>query len=78
MAWVACLLTGTQFLIQLNDYKKLTDRFRKKTSYGFYQKRNFKNGILREINLERSLGGIAYMKKPPEMIFIIDTNIRKL
>ena len=28
--------------------------------------------------LERSLGGIAEMKKIPEMIFIIDTNIESL
>ena len=28
--------------------------------------------------LQRSLGGIAYMKKVPQMIFIIDTNIESL
>ena len=34
-------------------------------------------GIQRD-KLERSLGGIAEMKKVPDMIFIIDTNVEEL
>ena len=34
-------------------------------------------GIQRD-KLERSLGGIADMKKTPDMIFIIDTNVEDL
>ena len=34
-------------------------------------------GIQRD-KLERSLGGIAEMKKTPDMIFIVDTNIEEL
>jgi len=36
-----------------------------------------KKGIQRD-KLERSLGGIANMKKIPDMIFIVDTNVEEL
>ena len=34
--------------------------------------------MLKKINLERSLGGIAEMKKVPDLVFIIDTNYESL
>ena len=44
---------------------------------GFTKKEILKMGIQRD-KLQRSLGGIAEMKKIPDMIFIIDTNIESL
>ena len=48
-----------------------------KEDTGFTKKENLKLGKEKE-KLERSLGGIADMKKLPQMIFIIDTNIESL
>ena len=33
---------------------------------------------VKKINLERSLGGIAEMKKIPDLVFVIDTNYESL
>ena len=44
---------------------------------GFTKKEIIKFGKERE-KLQRSLGGIAEMKKVPDIIFIIDTNIESL
>ena len=44
---------------------------------GFTKKEILKLGKERD-KLQRSLGGIAEMKKTPQMIFIIDTNIESL
>ena len=44
---------------------------------GFTKKELLKMSVQRD-KLHRSLGGIALMKKVPEMIFIIDTNIESL
>ena len=49
----------------------------KKENTGFTKKENLKMGIQRD-KLERSLGGIADMKKIPNMIFIVDTNVEDL
>ena len=48
-----------------------------KEDIGFTKKEILKLGKERD-KLQRSLGGIADMKKVPEMIFIIDTNIESL
>ena len=48
-----------------------------KDSTGFTKKEILKFGRERD-KLERSLGGISDMKKVPDLIFIIDTNIESL
>ena len=48
-----------------------------KEDIGFTKKEILKMGKEKD-KLQRSLGGIAEMKKVPEMIFIIDTNIESL
>ena len=45
--------------------------------YWFYKKEILKFGKEKE-KLQRSLGGIVEMKKTPDLIFIIDTNISPL
>ena len=54
----------------------LEDRLSKEDT-GFTKKEILKLGKEKE-KLQRSLGGIAEMKKLPQMIFIIDTNIESL
>ena len=44
---------------------------------GFTKKELLKMGVLRD-KLQRSLGGIADMKKIPDLVFIIDTNYESL
>jgi small subunit ribosomal protein S2 len=56
--------------------KKLNESLSKENT-GFTKKEILKLGTKRD-KLERSLGGIAEMKKVPELIFIIDTNIESL
>ena len=56
--------------------KKLEDQL-SKDDIGFTKKEILKLGKEKE-KLQRSLGGIAEMKKIPELIFIIDTNIESL
>jgi small subunit ribosomal protein S2 len=56
--------------------KMLEDRLSREDT-GFTKKEILKLGREKE-KLQRSLGGIADMKKLPEMIFIIDTNIESL
>ena len=53
--------------------KKLEDQLSKE-NLGFTKKEILKFGKEKE-KLKRSLGGIAEMKKTPDLIFIIDTNI---
>jgi small subunit ribosomal protein S2 len=48
-----------------------------KEDTGFTKKETLKRGKEKE-KLQRSLGGIADMKKLPQLIFIIDTNIESL
>ena len=48
-----------------------------KENLGFTKKEILKFGKERE-KLKRSLGGIAEMKKTPDLIFIIDTNVESL
>jgi len=56
--------------------KKLEDQLSKE-NLGFTKKEILKFGKEKE-KLQRSLGGIAQMKKTPDLIFIIDTNIESL
>ena len=56
--------------------KKLNEQLSKE-NLGFTKKEIIKFGKEKE-KLERSLGGIADMKKTPDLIFIIDTNIESL
>ena len=56
--------------------KKLEDQLSKE-NLGFTKKEILKFGKERE-KLNRSLGGIVEMKKTPDLIFIIDTNIESL
>jgi small subunit ribosomal protein S2 len=56
--------------------KKLEDQLSKE-NLGFTKKEILKFGKEKE-KLQRSLGGISKMKKTPDLIFIIDTNIESL
>ena len=56
--------------------KKLDDQLSKE-NLGFTKKELLKFGKEKE-KLQRSLGGISEMKKIPDLIFIIDTNIESL
>ena len=56
---------------------KLLDKQLSKDDTGFTKKEVLKLGKERD-KLNRSLGGIADMKKVPDKIFIIDTNIESL
>ena len=56
--------------------KKLEDQLSKE-NLGFTKKEIIKFGKEKE-KLKRSLGGISEMKKTPDLIFIIDTNIESL
>ena len=75
--WLGGMLTNWNTISNsIKRYKKLTEDLQKENT-GFTKKENLKMGIQRD-KLERSLGGIAEMKKVPNMIFIIDTNVEDL
>ena len=75
--WLGGMLTNWNTISNsIKRYKKLSVDL-KKESTGFTKKENLKMGKQRD-KLERSLGGIADMKKIPDMIFIIDTNAEDL
>ena len=75
--WLGGMLTNWKTISNsIKYYKKLSEDL-KKENKGFTKKEILKMGTERD-KLERSLGGIAEMKKVPEMIFIIDTNIESL
>ena len=75
--WLGGMLTNWKTISNsIKRYKKLSEDL-KKDNTGFTKKENLKMGIQRD-KLERSLGGIADMKKTPDMIFIIDTNVEDL
>ena len=75
--WLGGMLTNWNTISNsIKRYKKL-DEDLKKENTGFTKKEFLKMGIQRD-KLERSLGGIADMKKTPNMIFIIDTNAEDL
>ena len=75
--WLGGMLTNWKTISNsIKRYKKLSKDLKKENT-GFTKKENLKMGIQRD-KLERSLGGIADMKKIPDMIFIIDTNVEDL
>ena len=75
--WLGGMLTNWKTITNsIKRLKKLTVDLKKENT-GFTKKENLKMGIQRD-KLERSLGGIAEMKKVPEMIFIIDINLESI
>ena len=75
--WLGGMLTNWKTISNsIKRYKKLSLDLKKENT-GFTKKEILKMGIQRD-KLERSLGGISEMKKIPDMIFIIDTNIEEL
>jgi small subunit ribosomal protein S2 len=75
--WLGGMLTNWKTISNsIKRYKKLSEDL-KQESPGFTKKEILKMGKQRD-KLERSLGGIADMKKTPNMIFIIDTNVEDL
>jgi len=75
--WLGGMLTNWKTISNsIKRYKKLSEDL-KKESTGFTKKEILKMGKQRD-KLERSLGGIADMKKTPNIIFIIDTNVEDL
>tara|TARA_B100002051_G_scaffold275940_1_gene321658 strand:+ start:3557 stop:4435 length:879 start_codon:yes stop_codon:yes gene_type:complete len=75
--WLGGMLTNWKTISNsIKHYKKLSEDLTKENK-GFTKKEILKMGTERD-KLERSLGGIADMKKVPDMIFIIDTNIEAL
>ena len=75
--WLGGMLTNWKTISNsIKRYKKLSIDL-KEGNTGFTKKEILKMGIQRD-KLERSLGGIAEMKKIPDMIFVIDTNAEDL
>tara|TARA_B100001123_G_C15147011_1_gene961950 strand:- start:283 stop:1188 length:906 start_codon:yes stop_codon:yes gene_type:complete len=75
--WLGGMLTNWKTISNsIKRYKKLSEELKKEET-GFTKKEILKMGIQRD-KLERSLGGISEMKKVPDMIFIIDTNVESL
>ena len=75
--WLGGMLTNWNTISNsIKRYKKLSSDLTKENK-GFTKKEVLKLGTERD-KLERSLGGIAEMKKIPDMIFIIDTNVEAL
>ena len=75
--WLGGMLTNWKTISNsIKKYKKLSADLQQDNT-GFTKKEILKMGIQRD-KLERSLGGIADMKKVPDMIFVIDTNIEEL
>ena len=75
--WLGGMLTNWKTISNsIKRYKRLSEDLKKEDT-GFTKKEILKLGSERD-KLERSLGGIADMKKIPNMIFIIDTNVESL
>ena len=75
--WLGGMLTNWNTIQNsIKRLQKLDDQLSKE-NLGFTKKEILKFGKERE-KLQRSLGGISDMKKTPDLIFIIDTNIESL
>ena len=75
--WLGGMLTNWNTIQNsIKRLKKLDDQLSKE-NLGFTKKEILKFGKEKE-KLQRSLGGISEMKKIPDIIFIIDTNIESL
>ena len=75
--WLGGMLTNWNTIQNsIKRLKKLNDQLSKE-NLGFTKKEILKFSKEKE-KLQRSLGGISEMKKTPDLIFIIDTNIESL
>ena len=75
--WLGGMLTNWKTISNsIKRFKKLSEDLKNENT-GFTKKELLKLGNERD-KLEKSLGGIADMKKVPDMIFIIDTNVESL
>ncbi len=75
--WLGGMLTNWNTIQNSIKRMKNLEIQLSKEDTGFTKKEILKIGKERD-KLKRSLGGIAEMKKIPEMIFIIDTNVESL
>ena len=75
--WLGGMLTNWNTIQNSIKRLKMLEETLSKEDTGFTKKETLKRGKEKE-KLQRSLGGIADMKKLPQMIFIIDTNIESL
>ncbi len=75
--WLGGMLTNWNTIQNSIKRLKKLDNQLSKENLGFTKKEILKFGKERE-KLQRSLGGISEMKKTPDLIFIIDTNIESL
>ncbi len=75
--WLGGMLTNWKTIQNsIKRLKKLENELSKE-DIGFTKKEILKLGKERD-KLKRSLGGIAEMKKVPQMLFVIDTNVESL
>ena len=75
--WLGGMLTNWNTIQNSIKRLKQLDNQLSKENLGFTKKEILKFGKEKE-KLQRSLGGISEMKKTPDLIFIIDTNIESL
>ena len=75
--WLGGMLTNWNTINNSIKRLKRLNEDLKKEDTGFTKKELIKMTVERD-KLERSLGGISKMRKLPDMIFIIDTNIESL
>ena len=75
--WLGGMLTNWKTIQNSITRLKKLDKQLSQENTGFTKKEILKFGKEKE-KLHRSLGGISEMKKTPELIFIIDTNIESL
>ncbi len=75
--WLGGMLTNWNTIQNSIKRLKKLELQLSKENLGFTKKEILKFGKEKE-KLQRSLGGIAEMKKTPDLIFIIDTNIESL
>ena len=75
--WLGGMLTNWNTIQNSIKRLKKLDEQLSKENIGFTKKEILKFGKEKE-KLQRSLGGIADMKKTPNLIFIIDTNMESL
>jgi len=75
--WLGGMLTNWNTIQNSIKRLKKLDEQLSKENIGFTKKEILKFGKEKE-KLHRSLGGISEMKKTPDLIFIIDTNVESL
>ena len=75
--WLGGMLTNWNTINQSIKRLKKIEEDLKLEDTGFTKKELIKMSMEKD-KLERSLGGISNMKKLPDMIFVIDTNIESL